>query len=78
MNNVVKNLVIASTSVIILFTYLVGLGIAFVTEQINLNNIFSMIYLVLVSLVIFSACVFFFFKSLFHIRNIPKILRDLD
>jgi len=42
-----KYLIIASTSVIIFFTYIIGVGITVLTKQINLNSITPGIYKVL-------------------------------
>ena len=72
-----KYLIIASTSVIITFTYIIGIVLASLTKQIKFDNFFSMILVFLFSTVVFGLCAFFLFKSLFHIKNILRILKDI-
>ena len=51
-----KYLIIASTSIIIAFTYSVGIVIAILTEQINFNNYLISSVLFLISAIVFSLC----------------------
>ena len=72
-----KNLVIASTSVIIAFTYLIGVGIAIFTEQIKLDDFVDMSLLLAVSAVVLGLCIIFLFNSRFHLKNIISAIKDL-
>lgn len=72
-----KYLIIASTSIIIAFTYFVGVGIAILTKQININDPISMGVLIVISLGIFGTCAALFFNAKFHIKTIPKVVNDL-
>jgi len=72
-----KYLVIASTSVIIAFTYIVGISIALFSEQIQLNDFIRMIALFAISAGILGYCSILFYNSAFHLKNILKLLKDL-
>ena len=71
-----KYLNISSTSIIIAFTYLIGVGIAFLTEKITFNRT-SISALIIISISLLGACAIFFFNSLYHLKNIPKVVKDL-
>jgi len=70
-----KYLVIASTSIIIAFTYFIGVGIAILTKQVDLSDSINLGVLIIISFGILGICSSFFFNVVFHLRNIPKILR---
>ncbi len=72
-----KNLVIASTTVVIAFTYLIGVAIAFVTDQINVYSVFSFATLLLMSGVVLVPCLFFFSRAYEQIRIIPVALQAM-
>ncbi len=72
-----KYLVIASTSVIIAFSYTIGVGIALFTKQIELDNFVSMGALFVISIGVVGICATLFFNATHHLKNIPRILRDL-
>jgi len=72
-----KYLVIASTSVIISFTYFVGIIIAILTKQIILNDFIRMGAVFVISVGIISICLIFFLNSIFHIRKILKCIKKL-
>ena len=65
-----KYLTIASTSIIITFTYLIGVVISILTKQINLNDFISMGVLIVISFGILGICSALFFNAVFHIKNI--------
>ena len=72
-----KYLVVASTSVIIGFTYLIGAMIAVLTKQIILDNYEMMLALFFISTVVIGVCSVFLLNSIFHLRNIPDIIKEL-
>ncbi|MFH1425568.1 MAG: hypothetical protein ABIG28_02445 [archaeon] len=72
-----KYLVIASTSVIVAFTYFVGVGIAFFTNQIRFNDFVIVATLFFISIGVLGACALLFYNALFHLRNIPMAVKDL-
>ncbi len=72
-----KYLVISSTSIIVAFTYLIGVSIAILTKQIKLDDFFSVGVLIIVSFGILGVCSIFFFDASFHIRNIPRIVKSI-
>ena len=72
-----KYLTIASTSIIIAFTYFVGVGIAILTKQVNLSDFISAGVLMVISLGILGICSSLFFNAVFHLRNIPKVVKEI-
>lgn len=73
-----KNLVIASTTILVAVTYTIAVGVAFVTRQIKSDDFVSLSILFITSVAILGLCSLFFFKALFHIKNIPEILKNLQ
>ena len=72
-----KYLTTASTSIIIAFTYLVGVGIALLTKQINLGDFLIVGVLIVISMGILGICSALFFNAIFHIRNIPEVVKEI-
>ena len=72
-----KYLTLASTSIIIMFTYLIGVGIAILTKQVNLKDFIVMGILFVISIGILGICSALFFKALFHLKNIPEALKEI-
>ena len=72
-----KYLTIASTSIIIAFTYFVGVGIAILTKQVNLSDFISVGVLIVISFGILGICSALFFNALFHIKNIPRVVKEI-
>ena len=72
-----KHLTIASTSVIIAFTYLIGISISFLTKQIKFDNMISISAIIIISIGILGICSLLFFNSQNHLKNIPKVVRNL-
>jgi hypothetical protein len=72
-----KYLSIASTSIILSFTYFLGVGIALVTKQIVLDNFFTAGALFVISAGVLGICVSLFFNAVYHLRTIPKVVKDL-
>ena len=72
-----KYLTTASTSIIIAFTYLAGVGIALLTKQINLGDFLIVGVLIVISMGILGICSAFFFNAVFHIRNIPRVMKNI-
>ena len=72
-----KHIIIASTSIVILFTYVIGVIIALATQQIDINNLNIIIILCIISAFSLGFFLFLFFKSLIKIEKIPKIIKQL-
>lgn len=72
-----KYLNIATTSVIIAFTYFIGIGIAVLTKQIKLDDFIVMGAVFVISAGVLGICSILFFNAVFHLRNIPKIIKNL-
>lgn len=72
-----KYLTTASTSIIIAFTYLVGVGIALLTKQINLGDFLIVGVLIVISMGILGICSALFFNAVFHIKNIPEVVKEI-
>ena len=72
-----KYLVVASTSVVISFTYLIGVGIAILTKQINLGDYIDMFKVFIFSSAVLGTCAIFLFNAMYHLRNIPEVLKNI-
>jgi hypothetical protein len=72
-----KYLVVASTSIILAFTYTIGVCLAFFTGQIMLNDFVSMSSLFFISAGILGICAILFFNASNHLRVILRILKNL-
>ncbi|MEA3329505.1 MAG: hypothetical protein U9Q06_02060 [Nanoarchaeota archaeon] len=71
-----KYLIIASTSIIIAFTYFIGVGIAIITNQIRLGDFVSMGVLFIFSSGVFGICLALFSNAVFHLNNILEKIRQ--
>ncbi len=72
-----KYLIIVSTSIIIAFTYFIGVGIAILTKQVNLSDFISVGVLIVLSSGVLGICSTLFFNAVFHIRKIPKVVKEI-
>lgn len=72
-----KYLSVATTSVIIAFTYFIGIGIAILTKQIKLDDFIVMGAVFVISAGVLGVCSILFFNAIFHLKNIPKIVKGL-
>ena len=72
-----KYLVVASTSVIIAFTYSIGIGVAIFSKQIRLDDFNNMGTIFVISVGILGVCSIIFFNAIFHLKNIPLVLKNL-
>jgi len=72
-----KYLIYASTAIIIAFTYVIGLVIAFLSKQIRLEGFSSIMVVFFISFGVLGACSIIFLKSRFHLKRIPIVLKGL-
>ena len=72
-----KYLTVASTSIIIAFTYFIGIGLAILTNQIKLNDFVSMGAVFVISVGVLGTSALLFFNANFHLKNIPKVVKEL-
>ena len=72
-----KYLIIASTSVLVAFTYIIGVVIAFLAKQIKLDNSNTISIFLALSGTVLGFCSIIFFNALYHIKNIPKVVKNL-
>ncbi len=73
-----KYLQLASVSVIISFTYLIGIAVASLTHQINWRSLADVGILIILTIFVLGLSSFFFIKSILKIKRITKAIRDLD
>ncbi len=73
-----KDLIIASTSAIIGFTYFIGLTIAILANQINIKNNSQLIILISLSSIILGMVLYFFIDSVLKIKRITKAIKRLE
>lgn len=72
-----KYLIIASTSIIIAFTYVIGVCIAIFSKQIRLDDFSIMGAIFVISAGVLGVCSIIFFNAVFHLKNIPAVVKDL-
>ena len=72
-----KYLIISSTSIVIAFTYLIGVGIALLTKQIRLDNYEIMGAVFIISAAILGICSTLFFNAVYHLKHIPLAVKRL-
>lgn len=72
-----KYLTIASTSVIIAFTYFIGVAIAIFAKQIKLDDFIVVVALFVVSAAVLGICACLFFNAAFHLKNIPEVVKNI-
>jgi len=66
-----------NTLIIILFTYFIGIIVAFMTKQIDYRNISQLGLIGLISIAVLSIIALFMLKSKEHITNIPNEIKKL-
>jgi len=72
-----KYLVIASTSVIIAFTYAFGVIIAYMTGRIELTDYAEISFMFIISSAVIGFSSLLFFRSIYHLKIIPSIIKEL-
>ena len=72
-----KYLILASTSIILAFSYFIGVGLAVVTNQIDLNNYLIVIYVIVISFIVWGFCFVCLYYALNHLRRIPKVIMKI-
>ena len=71
-----KNLIVASTTIGIIFAYVIAVIIGFLTQQIVFTSS-SIIILVVISIVIFFLGVIIIRRAVREIRDIPLLIQSL-
>ena len=61
----------------ILFTYVVGLMISFLTNQLNPIKFQDMIFTAIISIAVFGVAILFLNRFNYHLTNIPKEMKKL-
>lgn len=72
-----RNLQYFTTTIIITFTYFIGVVIAFLTKQINYKNINQMVLFVFITIVFFIIIILFLRRFRSNLNEIPKQLEKL-
>ena len=75
--NYTKNLQYYNTSILILFTYFIGVSIALLTEQINYNNITHLSLIAVISLAIVAFIILLMLKFKNNMINIIQEIKKL-
>ncbi len=73
-----KQLIVTSTTMVICFTYFVGLFFAIASSQINLNSIITKIGVTVISIGLLGFSVIILFRSILKIKNIPEEIKSLN
>jgi hypothetical protein len=69
---------ISSTSIIISFTYTIGIIIALLSNQINLKNLSNLLMLIIISAIVLGLASMFFINSSIKIKKIIKAIKNLE
>ena len=72
-----KYLLYQTTVIVIIFTYIVGLSLAFIGKQIKANDLSQVIAVVVVSIVLLSPLIILLLNYRTHMRNILEEIRKL-
>ena len=72
-----KNLQYYNTSIILLFTYIIGTSIAFITKQINYHDPKQLLLVALISIGFVGIIIIFMLKFRENLIKIPKEIKKL-
>ena len=75
--NYTKYLQYQITAVIVSITFFVGIFVAFITKQLNPDNILQMSIAGFFSIIVLTPCAYYFLESRKHLRIIPKEIKKL-
>lgn len=64
------------TAIIISFTYMVAIVIAWITGQLNLGNYFQMLVVAIFSILILTPSIYFIIISNKHLKRIIELLKS--
>jgi len=73
-----KNLQYYTTSIIILFTYVIGVVIAFLTGQVSVQNINQLLLVGVISSVVISIITLLMLTFRSHLKEIPELIKSLE
>ena len=73
-----KNLYYKNTAIIIMFTYFIGILVAFLTKQLKVNNILDMILVSILSIIVISIGILFLNEFNYHLKKIPEEIKKLS
>lgn len=66
-----------NTSIIFLFTYIIGITIAFITKQIDYRSSKQLLSVIIISIVLIGAIIAFMFNFEDNLKRIPKEIKKL-
>ena len=66
-----------NTSIIVIFTYLIGLGIALLTKQIDYKNPAQLLLAAVITIMFLGAISILLIKFKGHLKNIPQEIKKL-
>jgi len=72
-----KYLLYYTTTIIILFTYFIGVAIAFITKQIDYKNTPQVMLVSFISIIILSILTILMINFRSHLKNIPEEVKKL-
>ena len=73
-----KNLHYKNTTIIILFTYITGIIVAFLTNQLDITNNIDLIFIITLSTAVFTIGILFLNEFNYHLKKIPKEIKKLN
>ena len=72
-----KNLQYYNTAIILLFTYIIGTFIAFITKQINYKNAVQLLLVIIISIGFIGVIIFLILKFKNNLAKISKEIKKL-
>ena len=72
-----KNIQYKTTTIIILFTYFIGILIAFLTRQLSITNKLDMMLIATWSIIVIGIGVLFLNEFNYHLKRIPEEIKKL-
>lgn len=66
-----------NTSIIVLFTFLIGIGVAFITKQVDYNSFNQMLSIATITIAVVAVIVLLMLQFKGHMSNILKEIKKL-
>ena len=65
------------TTIIVMFTYFIGMLIAFLTKQLDITSSLDLIFAGIISVGVFGVCINFLIEFNYHLKKIPEEIKKL-
>lgn len=72
-----KNLQYKNTTIILIFTYFIGILISFLTKQLKITDSLDMLFVAVLSIAVIGVGILFLNEFNYHLKRIPEELKKL-